>query len=362
MKVAVLWTKLSGYLNSCLHALAQIPDVELLVSYEAPAADAPFRADQFRWLTNVYSYQGSPRESGLLPLLRSFNPDLLVVASWHLPAYRAACRELQGRAVRVCCMDNQWEGTLKQWIGAATAPWFVQRLFDVAFVAGERQSVFAGKLGFSQDRIWRGLYACDLNRFAASYEYRRARNGQSSGSFLCVGRLSPEKGFDTLLAAYKLYREQQTNPWPLLVAGEGPLRKQLEGVPGVKLLGFIQPDELPDIFSRAGCFVLPSHWEPWGVAIHEAAASGLPIICTSSCGAAVHLVQDGDNGYLTESGNVQGLARAMRRFTNLDEPERKAMGEASHLLSLQFSPERWARYLHERSLEIIPELAGRRSN
>jgi len=40
--------------------------------------------------------------------------------------------------------------------------------------------------------------------------------------------------------------------------------------------GFVQPSDLPNIFAQAGVFILPSRYEPWGVVIGEALASGLP--------------------------------------------------------------------------------------
>jgi glycosyltransferase involved in cell wall biosynthesis len=362
MKIAVLWTKPSGYLNSCLRALAALQGVELFVAYQAPTSDAPFANEQFSWFPKSYRYSAAPDAIELLPLLRSFGPDVLI-SSWHLAGYRAACREFRNRAVRVCCMDHQWEGTPKQWLGVATSPVFVQRLFDAAFVAGERQSTFAQKLGFNQDQIWRGLYSCDHAAFTAAYEGRLLRKSPLPRSFLYVGRLSPEKGIDSLLDAYRRYQAERSAPWPLAVAGEGALRGELENVAGVKLIGFVQPDQLPETFSQAGCLVVPSHWEPWGLVIHEACTVGLPVICTSACGAAVHLVQDGYNGFITETGDPQSLALAFRRFTELDEKRRGAMGEASHLLSLQFTPERWANCVHDRGLEMLSgRLPQERSN
>jgi glycosyltransferase involved in cell wall biosynthesis len=355
MKVAILWTKLSGYLNSCLRALAEIEGVELFIAYQAPTSDAPFAADQFEWFPKYYRYQSTPEAAELLPLMRSFKPDVMLVASWHLAGFRAICREFRNQSVRVCGM----EGTLKQWLGVVTSPLYVQRMFDATFVAGERQSLFARKLGFEQDRIWRGFYSCDQPSFALTYKDRLLET-LSARTFLYIGRLSREKGIDVLLEAYKLYRTQQTDPWPLIIAGEGPLREELERTPGVKLLGFVQPDNLPKVFLQAGCFVLPSHWEPWGVVIHEACSTGLPVICTAACGAAVHLVQDGYSGFITETGDLHSLARALRSFTSLTSERRLAMCKASYSLSLQFTPERWANCVYDRGSEMLKQkkLAG----
>jgi glycosyltransferase involved in cell wall biosynthesis len=113
-------------------------------------------------------------------------------------------------------------------------------------------------------------------------------------------------------------------------------------VEGIEELGFVQPDKLPALMKQAGALVLASRREPWGVVVHEAATAGLPILCADVAGAAVHLVQDGFNGVVFEAGNARHLAQGMERMTRLSVEERAAMGRRSHLLSTQFTPQRWA--------------------
>ena len=106
--------------------------------------------------------------------------------------------------------------------------------------------------------------------------------------------------------------------------------------------------------SRAGCLVLPSRFEPWAVAVHEAAAAGLPVICTWVCGAATRLVLDGYNGVVVSPDDARGLAAGLARVSTAGKEERLAMVAASSLLARQLSPERWASNL----LARIPELRG----
>src|SRR5712664_2050851 len=165
MRIAVLWINLTGYLNACLRELNRMPGVELFVAHQSARNEAPFAGDQFRWIKNQYQYPGQPNTAELLNAVTKFDPELLIVCSWHVPAYRAVCHAMRNRSPRVCGMDNQWRGQPKQWLGVLTSKIFVQRLFDAAFVTGERQAVFARKLGFPRERIWRGLYACDFSKF-----------------------------------------------------------------------------------------------------------------------------------------------------------------------------------------------------
>jgi glycosyltransferase involved in cell wall biosynthesis len=171
-------------------------------------------------------------------------------------------------------------------------------------------------------------------------------------AFLFVGRLVDDKAADVLAAAYARYRRDAAEPWPLLVAGVGPRADLLAPIEGVELLGFVQPADMLGVFGRAGCLVLPSRLEPWAVVVHEAVSAGLPVVCTRACGSSTRLVLDGYNGAVVSAGSVPGLAGALRRISEADPEVRRAMGEASLSLSLQYTPARWAQLL----LCRIPDL------
>jgi glycosyltransferase involved in cell wall biosynthesis len=162
-----------------------------------------------------------------------------------------------------------------------------------------------------------------------------------------VGRYVRAKGVDLLVNAYRHYQENTRDPWDLVCAGAGPLAYLLDGEEGIINKGFVQPDALPELMRQAGAFVLPSRDEPWGVVIHEAATSGLPLLCSDECGAVVHLLQDGYNGWVVEAGNASHLAQCMMRVSEVGSQELSNMGERSHWLSKQFTPKRWAMTLTE---------------
>jgi glycosyltransferase involved in cell wall biosynthesis len=355
MKIAILWTRLSGYMNACLKVLAQNSNVDILVVHQAPSKDAPFKEDDFFWISHRYGWDRHPSEPDLIKKLEEFKPDVVLVSSWHIRGYRAALRSLPKGVVRVLCMDNLWRGTARQWLGILTSRWFLHPFYDVAFVPGDRQVIFARKLGFEEDCIWRGLYTCDHLRFSHSYRQREASKYNLSQSFVYVGRLSSEKGIETLIKAYKGYRTRVKKPWPLVVAGEGPLRFRLEGIQGIAVKGFMQPECLARELSESGCLILPSSFEPWGLVTHEATAAGLPVICSNACGASAHLVQDGFNGFIVEAGKPVHLTDAMYRFSLLSEDQRRSMGHNSFLLSKQFTPELWASNLYQRAKALMED-------
>ncbi len=342
MRVAILWTGLSGYLNACLKELASREGVELFVSHQAAVQEAPFDDSQFAWIPNRLVWQSRVDVTALRTRLRAFDPEILVFCGWHVPGYRQITRELASRCFRVMAMDNCWKATPKQRMGTLIAPWYIRPLADAVWVPGERQAIFARRLGFELRATLWGSLSCDQPAIEGVHHSRLNAGRALAHSFLFIGRFVSDKGVDQLVNAYELYREGSTNPWPLVCCGAGPLDSRLEGKPGIRVEGFVQPDHLGDLLASSGCLVLPSTFEPWALVIHEATSAGLVILASEKAGAAVHLVQDNYNGYLFDARNVKGLAALMSHVSNLSETRLDAMSRASHLLSKQFSPVRWA--------------------
>jgi len=347
VKVAVLWTRLSGYLNACLKELAGREDVKLFVSHRAPDESAPFDESQFGWIDNRFMWRTQCDFESLDSRVHEFAPDIMVLPSWHIPSYRRIAKEYTGKSWRVMAMDNPWLGTLRQRLGVLIAPYYVQRMADAVWLPGERQAVFARKLGFSERRILRGLYSCDQSEFAQKHIERVASARPVPHSFLFAGRFVTAKGVDVLGEAYRLYRSKCADPWPLMCCGTGPMQRILEGIPGIQIEGFVQPGQMPSKFAVAGCFVLPSKSEPWGLVIHEAVSAGLIVLASESVGAAVHLVQPNYNGFIFGREDVEGLAALLSRVSSATDTQLDAMSQASHALSKQYSPSLWADTLLE---------------
>jgi glycosyltransferase involved in cell wall biosynthesis len=334
-------------MNACLRELAGRDGVELLVSHQAPNQDAPYDESQFGWMKNRFMWRTGADLDALESRLEAFKPDAMVLAGWHVSAYHRLAKAHKGRSWRVMCMDNSWNSTLKQWIGICSSPYYLKPIADMVWLPGERQSVFARKLGFEQSEILRGLYSCDQPLFASAHLQRVAESRPVPRSFLFAGRFVPVKGIEILARAYRLYREQTAHPWPLVCCGAGPLRSRLEGEPGVRIEGFVQPERMSEKLASAGCLILPSVFEPWALVIHEAASSGLLILASERVGAAVHLVQPSFNGFIFGNQDAKGLANLMARVSSMSDARLDAMSRASFLLSQQFSPALWANTLIE---------------
>jgi len=130
---------------------------------------------------------------------------------------------------------------------------------------------------------------------------------------LFAGRLAPEKGVLTLLEAWR----REGLP-PLLVAGDGPMRREMEVWISsnrlhdrVTMLGHIPPDRITGLMRGARCVVFPSEWyETFGRVAAEAYACGVPVVA-SRLGAMAEIVEDGVTGRLFRPGDPQDLAAAV---------------------------------------------------
>ena len=133
---------------------------------------------------------------------------------------------------------------------------------------------------------------------------------ESSGDYaLFVGRLSPEKGVMEMLRAW-----QHLAHIPLRVVGGGPLQSEVSrlvresGSPHIKLLGQLSVEETRTHMQRARFLVFPSRWhEPFGMALLEAAACGIPAIA-SRIGGIPELVKDDQTGLLFDPSNFAELS------------------------------------------------------
>ena len=342
MKIAILWTHLSGYLNACLKELGRNEGVELFICHEQPIDDAPFDEGQFDWIPNRMAWRTKCNPDVLAQKLRSFEPDIMIVPSWHISVYRRIARQYAGKSWRVMVMDNPWKGSLKQRFGAFVSPFYVKPIADTVWLPGERQAAFARKLGFSQNLILRGVYSCDHPSFAAIHTSRIQQGNLLPRKFLFVGRFVPQKSVEVLAEAYAIYHSTALEPWPLLCCGTGPLRSRLENQKGIVLKGFVQPDQMPEVFASAGCLILASCFEPWALVVHEAASAGRLILASENVGAAPHLVQPGYNGYIFGNGDVSGLAAFMTRVAAMTDAHLDRMARASYSLSQQFTPKQWS--------------------
>jgi glycosyltransferase involved in cell wall biosynthesis len=80
----------------------------------------------------------------------------------------------------------------------------------------------------------------------------------------------------------------------------------------VRFRGYTPPASLPQVYADADILALVSTYEPFGVTVREAAATGLPVICTERAGAAGDVAVDGENAVVVDPSDRGAVTEALR--------------------------------------------------
>lgn len=305
MKILILWSHISGYLEDSLCALAKT-GAEIHLVHFGIDSNAPFQKRELPTGIKLYDefYQSMEEWNKFKRLI---SPDIVLMSGWNHRFYRKL--ERLSSEKWVICFDTQLRFSSKHALLAVYSRFTRQFRTDCAFVPGERQAMLAILMGFKPKYVFKGLYTIDTKRY---FLQRESINRE----FIFVGRLVPEKGIKELLQAYEKYRDSVSSPWNLRICGQGPLLQINQGQ-GIIWDGFTQPEMLVKKLHSAGVFVLPSVFEPWGVVVSEAAASGLPIIASAYAGAAASLVIDNWNGKIIRDVNSEKIYENLLEFHNM---------------------------------------------
>ncbi|MEB3829831.1 glycosyltransferase family 4 protein [Phormidium sp. CCY1219] len=176
--------------------------------------------------------------------------------------------------------------------------------------------------------------------------------GEGKGGYaFFVGRLSPEKGLETMLAAW----ERLDKRIPLKIVGDGPLaalvEQAVQRLPNVEWLGRRPLSEVYDLMGEAKFIIFPSEWyETFGRVAIEAFAKGTPAIA-ANIGAIAELVDRGRTGLFFRPGDANDLVRqvefALDRPRELAEMRREARAEFE------------AKYTAERNYQLLMKIYTR---
>ncbi|MCA9141700.1 MAG: glycosyltransferase family 4 protein [Planctomycetaceae bacterium] len=168
---------------------------------------------------------------------------------------------------------------------------------------------------FARDKFVQGGLMADKMVIKPNFVHPDTGPGNGSGDYVIfVGRLSSEKGIETLLAAW----EQLPGDAKLKIVGDGPMAGRVSQAmnddPRIEWVGRRTKEEVDQLIHNASCLVIPSIcYETFGRAIIEAYVHGVPVIA-SRHGAMAELVQHGETGLLFDVGDAQELRAAVERM------------------------------------------------
>jgi phosphatidylinositol alpha-1,6-mannosyltransferase len=211
---------------------------------------------------------------------------------------------------------------------------------DVVTYLGEyfRTRIAAALSGEAAARMTRLAPGVDLTEFRPDTE-RRTRIRRQLGLpadrplVVCVSRMVPRKGQDTLIEVWPRIRQRVPDA-TLLLVGDGPyagrLRSMAAGEESIRFTGPVPGDQLAAYYAAGDVFAMPCRTrrggldvEGLGIVYLEASACGLPVIGGDS-GGAPDAILEGESGYVAGDQD-----RLTHRLTELltDPAKAKAMGE-----------------------------------
>lgn len=339
MKVAILYSELAAYTIACLEALSNT-GTEICLVHWPINKEAPFQFDLSFCKHHVS--RDETDDGDIQNLLFDFSPDLILCSGWIDKGYVKICRSWKHKIPTVIALDNHWTGSLRQRVATLLANLTIKTAFSHAYVPGRPQQEFTRRLGFPDDRSKTGFYSADVDAFNDIYaELKTARQSVFPKRFLYLGRYVQHKGIFDLWSAFKEVRKVYPD-WELWCCGTGDEYDNREEYEGLRHFGFKQPEELAPILEETGVYVLTSHFEPWGVSVHEMAAAGFPMILSSSVGAKEAFLEEGKNGFEYTSADVDQLKEKMLLMAGKSEEELRVMAEHSHKLGQEITPKAWA--------------------
>lgn len=223
---------------------------------------------------------------------------------------------------------------LNHWLRALMEPHVFRRVRHIVVPSKGLERELASEYAFASDKIHRIPNAIDLGHMLPASDFDRVAFRKSIGLapeqvvfvFVALGHFE-RKGLSVVLEALRVLGKLCVK---LLVVGGPPdlvrgyrNRAQGLGVEGQVLFVGMQEDVRPYLWA-SDAFLFPSIYEIFPLVSLEAAAVGLPLLLTPLYGVE-EFFREGENGFRLER-TPQGVAQGIRRFLQMSERERQAMG------------------------------------
>ena len=199
--------------------------------------------------------------------------------------------------------------------------------FDEVWSTGKPGCAALEKLGCEKRKIKSFPFFHDLTRYPnipsdkvnkALVFKNKYRNPNTEVIFLVMGQIASRKRFDDAIKALANLKNDRAVLW---IVGTGPqeaelklLASKLNIADAVKLIGWLQPDDVELAFISADVFMHPSEFDPFPTVVLDAMTWGKPIIGTHEAGSVVDRVEQGKNGFVYTTGDLPQLTRHMGFF------------------------------------------------
>lgn len=351
-----IWMNMpSFHQDGLFNALSRSGDVELRVVF---ARETTRERRELGWTAAArdYSHRILPDHLNIWSAIRLawLERDRLQIVNgiWAEPSFAAALSVLALAGSRIVVYAEapdcrQAQTGVRAFLRRSFARWVAKRALGFLAVSRFAEQYYT-QLGFARERVYPFGYFQTSSDWTESFQDVPA--GQRS-EVIFVGQLIPRKGVDLLLEAIRPLFSEHPNLF-LSVIGDGSEGRALQasaralGIAArVNFEGTVNSNRIQSRLASSHVLVLPSRWDGWGMVVNEALSAGVPVIASDRCGAA-DLVQDGVNGYVFRSEDVEDLRGCLRRFLE-DDDRRVDIRAAAASTGRAVSAESAAPYLIE---------------
>jgi glycosyltransferase involved in cell wall biosynthesis len=248
------------------------------------------------------------REEGV-PVVQTLHNYRLLCPSATLFRAGHICEDCLGRQIP---LPGMLRGCYRDSKSATAAGGFMLAAHNLMGTWQKTVTAFIALSESSRDKFIQGGYPGEKILVKPNFLTRDPGMGGGGGNYaLYVGRLAEEKGIRVLLEAWKKIGKTL----PLLIAGNGPLAAEVEQasreIDGVTWLQWLPREQVTETMKKASVLVSPTVWyEPFGLNIAEAFATGLPVIA-SKLGSMTTMVEHLRTGLHITPGSADSLVDAV---------------------------------------------------
>jgi glycosyltransferase involved in cell wall biosynthesis len=209
------------------------------------------------------------------------------------------------------------------------------------------------ELGTAPNMVSTAPHTTDMSRWLGIADKEQRDGNPETLRLLCVGRLVTWKGVEHAIAAVAQAR-RRIDGISLTVVGTGPdedrlreIATQLGQEDAIRFAGFTEQADLPTHLDEADVFLFPTLSDPFGVALLEAAAAGLPHVASPHGGATWELASDGVTGFVVDPAVTETFADRIVWLAQ-NPGARLEMGSAARARARHRTPE-YAAAMYERA-------------
>lgn len=329
--IAICWKQIPVYAAKCIGAFVDSVDEEVVV-LRWPGNR--FAAENAEAYTHCRIIDVTDADERSLVDILGCVPRAILSGGWGAKSFRRWMREVKGAGGLVIAATDEAfvDRSLRQFLRKWRVKILYSRMIDYFFLAGKGGvKQFVDYYGFPRSRIVTGLYAGDPNVF---YDGEPLKDRPKR--FIFVGHLDGNK--NVLMMCEAFLRARKAHPdWELEIYGTGPLAERIPTGNGIQFHGAIQSEALGEKYRASRCFVLGSHFDQWGVVVHEAASCGCMLILSNHVGARYDFARV-ENAETFDPDSIEEFTRAFQRIMSKDEDALSVAQRHSVELAKAFSP------------------------